>query len=64
MAKEVVLTPIAEEDFNNVIDYLTYEWGVAVTNDFVDRFAQVINCFQKILGSSHFSIKINGCNVA
>jgi plasmid stabilization system protein ParE len=40
MAKEIILTPIAEEDFNNVIEYLTYKWGITVTNDFIDRFAE------------------------
>jgi len=64
MAKEVILTPIAEEDFNNVIDYLTSEWGIAVTNDFIDRFAQVTDLLSKNPGLYPFSIETNGCNAA
>jgi len=43
MTKEVVLTVIAEEDLQNVIDYLTYKWGFKVLNNFIDRYDQVIN---------------------
>jgi plasmid stabilization system protein ParE len=42
MAKEVILTPIAENDFENVIDYLTYNWGLTVVNNFVNRFEKII----------------------
>jgi plasmid stabilization system protein ParE len=41
MAKEVILTPIALEDFDNVVNYLTNEWGISVSNKFVDRFVEV-----------------------
>jgi len=39
MAKEVILTPVAVKDFQNIIDYLNYKWGIAVVNNFIDRFA-------------------------
>lgn len=42
MAKEVILTPIAANDFDNVVNYLMYKWGVSVTNDFIERFEKVI----------------------
>lgn len=41
MAKEVVLTPFAEEDFYNVLDYLTHKWGELATNDFANRLIKV-----------------------
>ena len=41
MAKEVILTPIALHDFDNVVNYLTSEWGITVTNNFVDRFVKI-----------------------
>ncbi|HEY2583121.1 MAG TPA: type II toxin-antitoxin system RelE/ParE family toxin [Mucilaginibacter sp.] len=41
MAKEVVLTAIAVNDFNNVIDYLTSKWGEAVKDNFIERFEKV-----------------------
>lgn len=42
MAKEVILTPIAVADFENVMDYLTHNWGIKVTNNFIRRFDKVI----------------------
>jgi len=42
MAKEVILTPIAVKDFQNIIDYLNYKWGTSVINNFVDRFEKVL----------------------
>jgi plasmid stabilization system protein ParE len=41
MAKEVILTPIAVNDFENVVDYLTHKWGIPTANNFVDRFEKV-----------------------
>jgi plasmid stabilization system protein ParE len=41
MAKEVILTPIATSDFNNVLEYLTFNWGMSVTDNFVARFNKV-----------------------
>jgi len=41
MGKEVILTPIAVNDFENVVDYLTYKWGIQAANNFVDRFERV-----------------------
>lgn len=42
MAKEVILTPIAVNDFENVVDYLTHKWGIPTANNFVDRFEKVV----------------------
>ncbi|MFD2873412.1 type II toxin-antitoxin system RelE/ParE family toxin [Mucilaginibacter ximonensis] len=42
MAKDVVLTPLAAEDFYNVLNYLTNKWGDEVVNDFLDRYEDVI----------------------
>jgi plasmid stabilization system protein ParE len=42
MAKEVILTPIAESDYDHVIDYLTFYWGITVVNNFVNRFEKVL----------------------
>ena len=41
MAKEVIMTPIALSDFRNVVNYLTYKWGITATNSFIDRFEKV-----------------------
>jgi len=38
MTKEVVLTPLAEKNYRNVIFYLFENWGSAVMNDFMHRF--------------------------
>lgn len=42
MAKKVILTPIAVDDFDNVIDYLTHKWGLTVTNNFIERFEKIV----------------------
>ena len=41
MGKEVILTPIAVNDFENVVAYLTYKWWIQATNNFIDRFEKV-----------------------
>ena len=41
MAKEVVLTAIAEADLEEVTDYLIGTWGISVCNSFLLRFEQV-----------------------
>ena len=41
MTKEVILTPLALRDFDNVIEYLTEYWGFEVVNNFIERFEKV-----------------------
>lgn len=41
MAKEVILTPIAINDLEKLIEYLSSEWGIAVANRFLSRFENV-----------------------
>jgi len=41
MAKEVTLTPIAIINYEYIIDYLVKNWGIKVTNNFIERFEQV-----------------------
>ena len=47
MAKEVILTPTAEANYENITDYLLAEWGVIIVNNFVDRFDQVTTMLSK-----------------
>ncbi|HEY5327645.1 MAG TPA: type II toxin-antitoxin system RelE/ParE family toxin [Mucilaginibacter sp.] len=42
MAKEVVLSPLAIINYENIINYLTVKWGTTVANNFVERFQIVI----------------------
>jgi len=42
MAKEVVVTPTAAINYENITDYLMVKWGISVTNNFIDRFDQVL----------------------
>ncbi|MFI5138906.1 MAG: type II toxin-antitoxin system RelE/ParE family toxin [Sphingobacteriales bacterium] len=42
MAKEIILTPTATRNFLTIIDYLSANWGITVTNNFIDRFEQVL----------------------
>ena len=41
MTKEVILTPIAVNDFQNIIDYLNYKWDSSTVNNFIDRFEKL-----------------------
>jgi plasmid stabilization system protein ParE len=41
MAKEVVLTHLAATDYENVTDYLIANWGINVTNRFIERLEQI-----------------------
>jgi plasmid stabilization system protein ParE len=45
MIKEVVLTSIAEDDLENILDYLQSNWGQAVCSRFVLRFEEVCRLF-------------------
>jgi plasmid stabilization system protein ParE len=47
MAKEVVLTPIALKDFQNIIDYLNYKWDTSTVNNFIDRFDKILDLLSK-----------------
>ncbi len=41
MAKDLILTPIAQINYENIIEYLLDNWGIGVTNNFIDRFEKV-----------------------
>ena len=41
MAKQVILTDIAERDLEHIIDYLIENWGAVVCEKFLHRFEQV-----------------------
>jgi plasmid stabilization system protein ParE len=41
MAKEVILTPLAATNYENIIDYLSAKWGLKVVNNFIERFETV-----------------------
>ncbi|SHN19204.1 type II toxin-antitoxin system RelE/ParE family toxin [Mucilaginibacter sp. OK098] len=41
MAKEVILTPIAQINYEDIIEYLLNNWGLRVTNNFIDRFEKI-----------------------
>lgn len=41
MAKQIVVTVLAENSFNNVVAYLSVKWSEKTANDFIKRFEQV-----------------------
>jgi hypothetical protein len=47
MAKEVVITKLAIEDYDIVVDYLTRKWGINVANNFMDRFDEIVLLISK-----------------
>jgi plasmid stabilization system protein ParE len=58
MAKEVVLTPTAQRNFLSIIDYLTANWGINVTNNFIDRFEKILILLAEDPGMFQFTDKI------
>jgi len=55
MAKEIFLTPRAEQNFVKIIEYLKSEWGPTVTNNFIDRFEQVLTLLGEDPGMFQFA---------
>ncbi len=43
MFKRVVWSPIAVEDFENVVEYLSIHWEVKVLDRFIDKVEDLIN---------------------
>ncbi len=41
MAKEVILTPLAITNYEDIIAYLIANWGTVVTNNFIERFENI-----------------------
>jgi len=41
MAKQVILAPIAEQDYENVLDYLFNKFGLTVMSNFIQRMEKV-----------------------
>jgi plasmid stabilization system protein ParE len=41
MAKEVFLTQLAVDNYENIIEYLIDKWGVTSANNFIDRFSEI-----------------------
>jgi plasmid stabilization system protein ParE len=58
MAKEVILTPRAEQNFVKIVAYLTYKWGPSVTNNFIDRFEHVLILLAEDPGMFQFADRV------
>ncbi|MEO6524479.1 MAG: type II toxin-antitoxin system RelE/ParE family toxin [Mucilaginibacter sp.] len=41
MAKVILLSPVAEQDYEAVLDYLFNKFGITVMTNFIDRFEKV-----------------------
>jgi plasmid stabilization system protein ParE len=41
MAREVILTPLAEINYEGIIEYLIENWEPRVASNFIDRFENV-----------------------
>jgi len=58
MAKEVILTPVAIKNYDNIVTYLTRKWGTATANNFIDRFDQVQRAISRNPGIYPFEDRI------
>lgn len=64
MIKQVVLTPISEQDLENITDYLFEHWGTAVTEKFIVRFEEIcrmLSLYPKMFPLVHKRKNIRKC---
>jgi len=47
MANEVIISPLAEINYENILDYLSSKWGKDVVNNFIERFDIVCGFLEK-----------------
>jgi len=47
MAKEVVISELAEMNYESILTYLYSDWGINVANNFVERFEEVCGHLEK-----------------
>ena len=43
MPKPVIWSPLSENDFENILDYLDKNWGIKVASNFIDLVENLIN---------------------
>lgn len=43
MSKVVIWSPLAENDFDLILDYLQQEWNVDVSRKFIDKIEKILN---------------------
>lgn len=43
MSKVVIWSPLAENDFDLILDYLQQEWNVDVSRKFIDKTEKILN---------------------
>jgi plasmid stabilization system protein ParE len=43
MHKPVIWSPLSENDFENILDYLDKNWGSKVASNFIDLIENLIN---------------------
>lgn len=64
MAKQIILTPLAIKNYNQIIEYLLEHWGVGVTENFIKRVEEVEQLLSKqaqVYPFIHPSKKIQRC---
>ena len=58
MTKEVILTPLAVINYENIIDYLFVNWGARVTENFIKRFEKVCDILVETPGIYPYVSKV------
>ena len=43
MHKPVIWSPLSENDFANILDYLNKNWGNKISNNFIDLTENIVN---------------------
>ena len=58
MAKEVVISELAEMNYESILTYLYSDWGINVANNFVERFEEVCGHLEKNTSIYPFANKV------
>ncbi|MGB8492415.1 MAG: type II toxin-antitoxin system RelE/ParE family toxin [Bacteroidales bacterium] len=43
MLKPVIWSPLSENDFENILEYINKNWGIKVASNFIDLIENLIN---------------------
>ena len=58
MAKEVVISELAEMNYESILTYLYSDWGINVANNFVERFEEVCSHLENNTSIYPFANKV------
>lgn len=43
MSKKIIWSPLSEQDFSNILEYLKFNWGSLVVNKYINRIDNLLS---------------------